>query len=98
LGIAIGETSVANYMARRRKPPSQTWRTFLNNHVKTLVSVDFLTLPTICFQAVSLFLLLAQSPEKDSPEPQNVQPPELGRVVAVPQVGELHHRYEGRAA
>jgi transposase InsO family protein len=36
--------------------------------------------------------------EKDTPESRSVQPPELGRVVAVPQVGGLHHRYERRAA
>src|SRR5215467_14436891 len=42
LGIIIGETSVAKYMVRHRLPPSQTWRTFLNNHLKTIVSVDFL--------------------------------------------------------
>jgi transposase InsO family protein len=36
--------------------------------------------------------------EKDSPDPRAVQPPELGRVVAVPQVGGLHHRYERRVA
>ena len=41
LGIDIGETSVSKYMVRHRKPPSQTWRTFLENHVKNLVSVDF---------------------------------------------------------
>jgi transposase InsO family protein len=35
---------------------------------------------------------------KDSPEPRPVQPPELGQVVALPQVGGLHHRYERRAA
>jgi hypothetical protein len=35
---------------------------------------------------------------KDSPEPRPIQPPEMGRVVAVPQVGGLHHRYERRAA
>ena len=39
LGIDIGETSVGKYMARGRKPPSQTWRTFLENHLKTMVSV-----------------------------------------------------------
>src|SRR5215510_16148591 len=33
LGIDIGETSVGKYIARRRKPPSQTWQTFLENHV-----------------------------------------------------------------
>jgi putative transposase len=35
---------------------------------------------------------------KDSPEPRAVQPLELGRIVAIPQVGGLHHRYERRAA
>jgi transposase InsO family protein len=36
--------------------------------------------------------------KKDSPEPRPVQPPEIGSVVAVPQVGGLHHRYERRVA
>jgi hypothetical protein len=36
LGIDVGETSVAKYMVRHRRPPSQTWRTFLENHVKTM--------------------------------------------------------------
>ena len=35
--------------------------------------------------------------EKDAPEPRAVEPPELGRVVALPQVGGLHHRYARRA-
>ena len=35
---------------------------------------------------------------KDSPEPREVHPPELGRVISIPQVGGLHHRYERRAA
>ena len=212
LGIDIGETSVSKYMARGRKPPSQTWRTFLENHVKTMVSVDFFTVPTIRFQVLYVFLVLAHdrrrilhlavtahptaewtgqqlreafpwdsaprfllrdrdrifgsdftqqvkelgiqevlgaprapqqrayvervigtirrecldhvivlnqaslyrhlklfleyyhqsrthlSLEKDTPERRFVQPPESGRVVAVPQVGGLHHRYERRAA
>jgi putative transposase len=212
LGIEIGETSVAKYMVRHRKPPSQTWRTFLDNHAHNLVSVDFFTVPTIRFQVLYVFLVLAhdrrrvvhfnvtahptaewtaqqlreafpfdqipryllrdrdkifgdtfreqvkdmnieevlsapRSPwqrayvervigsmrrecldhvivfgesslrrtlssyfsyyhqtrphlslEKDAPEPRPIQPPELGRVVAVPQVGGLHHRYERRAA
>ena len=45
LGIDIGETSVSKYMIRRRRPPSQTWKTFLENHVKSMVSVDFLVRP-----------------------------------------------------
>ena len=49
LGIEISETSVAKYMVRHREPPSQTWRTFLDNHIKNLVSVDFFSVPTIRF-------------------------------------------------
>jgi putative transposase len=208
----IGETSVSKYLVRQRKPPSQTWRTFLENHVKNLVSVDFFTVPTLRFQVLYVFLVLAhdrrrilhfgvtahptaewtaqqlrdafpwdtapryllrdrdrifgdafskqvqdmaiqevlsapRSPwqrayvervigtirrecldhvivfneaslyrhvksfvryyhesrthlslGKDSPESRAVQPPELGRIVAIPQVGGLHHRYERRAA
>ena len=36
--------------------------------------------------------------DKDAPEPRPVQPPKRGRIVAIPQVGGLHHRYERRAA
>jgi transposase InsO family protein len=59
LGINIGETSVSKYMVRHRKPPSQTWRTFLDNHLKTMVSVDFFVVPTIRFQILYVFLVLA---------------------------------------
>src|SRR5437762_12520376 len=59
LGIDIGESSVSKYMVRSRKPPSQTWRTFLENHAKQLVSIDFFTVPTIRFQVLYVFLVLA---------------------------------------
>jgi hypothetical protein len=59
LGIEIGEISVSKYMVCCRKPPSQTWRTFLENHVKSLVSVDFFAVPTIRFQILYVFLVLA---------------------------------------
>jgi transposase InsO family protein len=212
LGIDIGETSVSKYLVRHRKPPSQTWRTFLETHLKTMVSVDFFTVPTIRFQVLYVFLVLLherrriihfnvtahptaewtaqqlreafpfdqipryllrdrdsifggefrkevtamgiqevlstpRSPwqrayvervigtirrecldhviafneaslhrhvksfmtyyhesrthlslAKDAPESRPVQGPDLGRLVAIPQVGGLHHRYERRAA
>jgi putative transposase len=212
LGIDIGETSVGKYMVRVRKPPSQTWRTFLENHVESMASVDFFTVPTIRFQILYVFLVLAhdrrrivhfnvtahptaewaaqqlreafpfdEAPKyllrdrdaifgdtftrqakdmgiqevlgapgapwqrafmervigtirrecldhvivfneaslyrhvksfttyyhesrthlslaKDTPEPRPVHPPQLGPVVAIRQVGGLHHRYERRAA
>jgi putative transposase len=59
LGIYIGETSVSKYLVRSRKPPSQTWRTFLENHIQSLVSVDFFTVPTIRFQILYVLLALA---------------------------------------
>jgi hypothetical protein len=59
LGIDIGETSVSKYLVRSRKPPSQTWGTFLDNHIQSLVSVDSFTVPTIRFQILYVFLVLA---------------------------------------
>ncbi len=59
LGIALGESSVSKYMVRPRTPPSQHWRTFLEDHVRTMVSVDFFTVPTIRFQVLYVFLVLA---------------------------------------
>jgi hypothetical protein len=59
LGTDIGESSVSKYMVRCPKPPSQTWRTFLENHAKQLVSIDFFTVPTIHFQVLYVFLVLA---------------------------------------
>jgi transposase InsO family protein len=35
---------------------------------------------------------------KDAPEPRAVQPPSMGQIVELPEVGGLHHRYERRAA
>ena len=46
LGIDVSERTVSRWMPRRRKPPSQTWRAFLDNHVGDLVSIDFFTVPT----------------------------------------------------
>src|SRR4030095_13318914 len=59
LGIAVGETSGAKYIVRPRNPPSQNWRTFLENHVKIMVSIDFFTVPPIRFQVLYVFLVLA---------------------------------------
>ena len=212
LGIQVSQATVAKYMVRNRKPPSQNWRTFLENHMQTLVSTDFFVVPTITFRLLFVFVILShdrrrpihfavtanptaewtvrqlleafpwdsapryllrdrdgiygekfheaatwlgirevltapkspwQNPyverligsirrecldhvivlnetglrhvlksyfeyyertrthlslEKDAPVPRTVQPPELGKVVELPEVGGLHHRYERRAA
>jgi putative transposase len=59
LGIDVSESTVGKYLVRRRGAPSQSWRTFLENHVKDIVSVDFFTVPTIRFQVLYVFLVLA---------------------------------------
>ncbi len=212
LGINISQTIVAKNMVRHPKPPSQAWRTFLKNHTTQLASIDFLTVPTISFRILYVFLVLSherrrvlhfnvtshptaewtsqqllhafpydsapryiirdrdciygavvqrqlkdmgisqvptaprspwQSPcierligsirrecldhvivineeslratlrfyfsyyhdsrchlglNKDSPKPREIQLPDKGRIIEIPEVGGLHHRYERRAA
>jgi putative transposase len=41
LGIEVAPSTVGKYVRRHRKPPSQTWRTFLKNHMKQTASMDF---------------------------------------------------------
>jgi putative transposase len=212
LGIEISERTVSRLMPKNRTRPSQTWKTFLANHIGQLVSIDFFTVPTLQFRVLFVFVVLAhqrrrvihfnvtehptadwtarqiveafpedtapryllrdrdaiygglfrsrvqgmgieevlraaQSPwqnpfverligsvrreclnhvivlseshlryvlkkyfryylnsrthlslEKDAPESRAVHAPALGRIVDIPQVGGLHHRYERRAA
>jgi len=165
LGIEVSQTTVAKYMSRHQRPPSQTWRAFLENHLRDLVSIDFFTVPSATFQILFVFVVLAhdrrrvlhfnvtevliaprspwQNPyverlidsvrrecldhviilgeahlrrvlhayfayyqgsrthlslDKDAPHPRDVQPPAMGKVIELPEVGGLHHRYERRAA
>ena len=212
LGIEISQATVAKYMSRQGKPPSQGWRTFLENHIQQIVAIDFLVVRTVNFRLLFVFVVLSHhrrhaihfnvtahptaewtarqiaeaflwdsapryllhdrgciygaefhqrvaemgilevltaprapwqnayaerfigslrpecldhiiifneaslrrilkryfeyydhsrthlSLEKDAPASRTVQHPELGSVIALPQVGGLHHRYERRAA
>src|SRR6202049_4428598 len=58
LGIDIGQTSVAKYMAKRRRPPSQGWKTFLYNHADGIASIDLFVVPTISFRLLYGLLVL----------------------------------------
>ena len=59
LGVAVSERTVSRLLRRPRRPSSQTWRTFLTNHVATLVSMDFFTVPTLTGRVLFVLVVLA---------------------------------------
>src|SRR2546427_1376474 len=59
LGIQISQATVTKYMVRHRKPPSQTWRTFLKNRMQDLVSADCFVVPTITFRVLFVLVILS---------------------------------------
>src|SRR5712664_185480 len=58
LGLDVSQRTVGRLMPRRSKPPSQTWRAFLQNHLADLVSVDFFVVPTVTFRVLYVFVVL----------------------------------------
>jgi len=58
LGYKVAEGTVAKYMVRSRKPPSQEWRTFLANHVPDIAACDLFTVPTVTFRVLYVFIVL----------------------------------------
>jgi hypothetical protein len=61
LGIDVGQTTVAKYMAKRRQPPSQGRKTFLRDHADPVASIDLFVVPTISFRLLYGFLVLRHS-------------------------------------
>ncbi len=63
LGHSVGKDAVAKYMPKRperpRRPPSQTWKTFVRNHLAGTIAVDFLTVPTVTFGVIYVFFVLS---------------------------------------
>lgn len=59
LGISTTKSTVDKYRVRVRKPPSPTWRAFLKNHAKDIVSIDFMVVPTVRFQLPYVLLFLS---------------------------------------
>jgi hypothetical protein len=58
LGIDVGQTTVAEYMTRRRGPPSQGWKTFLRNHADGIAAMDLFVVPTMSFRLLFGLLIL----------------------------------------
>jgi transposase InsO family protein len=58
LGIEVAQSTVAKYMARSGRGPSQTWKTFLRNHAAGIGAMDFLIVPTASFQLLFVLVIL----------------------------------------
>jgi len=58
LGIEISERTVSRMLRTLRRPPTQTWKTFLHNHLDQLVSIDFFTVPTVTLRVLFVFIVL----------------------------------------
>jgi transposase InsO family protein len=58
LGFEVAQSSVARYMAKRRGPPSQGWRTFLRNHAPVIAAMDLFVVPTIGFDLLYAFIIV----------------------------------------
>lgn len=59
LGYALSEATVARYMVKRRGRPTQNWKTFIRNHLAETVAIDFLTVPTVTFSTLYVFVVLS---------------------------------------
>ncbi len=59
LGYEISESTVAKYMVRRKGRPNQNWKTFLQNHLGEIAAIDFLTVPTVTFKTLYVFVVLS---------------------------------------
>ena len=64
LGIVISERTVSRILRRLRRPPNQTWKTFLHNHVGQMVSTDFFTVPTVTMKVLFVFIVLEHDRRK----------------------------------
>ena len=59
LGISVSQSTVAKYMRRHPRPPSQTWRTFLTNHASQIMAADLFVVPTVTFRLLFVLVILA---------------------------------------
>jgi putative transposase len=59
LGVDVSERTVSRLLESHTRPPSQTWKTFLTNHLGSAASMDFFTVPTLTGRV--LFVLIVVS-------------------------------------
>ena len=58
LGFEVAQSTVSNYMVRRRSPPSQSWKTFLRSHGEAIAAIDMCVVPTVTFELLFAFLVV----------------------------------------
>jgi putative transposase len=59
IGIDVSQASVAKYLVRPQRPPSQSWRTFLANHIQQIMAADFFVVPTATGRLLFVLVILA---------------------------------------
>lgn len=64
LGFDVSQATVSSYMPKKVKQSGQTWLTFLHNHLKETVSVDFFTIPTLTYSILYVFVILSHDRRK----------------------------------
>jgi hypothetical protein len=55
LGFEVAQSTVSKYLMRGRKPPSQSWKTFLRNHADAIAAIDLCVVPTVTFDRLFAF-------------------------------------------
>src|ERR1700679_3226341 len=56
LGIKVSERTVSRILQTVPRPPLQTWRTFLRNHMRETVATDFFTVPTVRLRVLFVYI------------------------------------------
>jgi len=67
LGFEVCDNTVARYMAKDKDDDDsrqQRWVTFLRNHTKNAVGIDFLVVRTVFFQAIYVFVTISHDRRK----------------------------------
>src|SRR6202048_5471411 len=64
LGIEVSERPVSRVLRTVKRPPSQTWKTFLQNYIGEIVAIDFFTVPTIRLRVLFVFLVIEHQRRK----------------------------------
>jgi hypothetical protein len=58
LGFEVAQSTVSKYMTPGRRPPSQSWKTFLRNHADAIAAIDLCVVPTVTFDRLFAFLVV----------------------------------------